>query len=531
MANIKTIDLPDSAPIDGSETLVGNQGANTVKIPVTEFATAAQGAKADSALQPEQNLADLDNASDARDNLGLGNVAVEDADVEPGADLIPKATDKGTIKSAWVDSLDYKLDQLLAQQWANKWPGIPAPAFYQEFGGGASLLDPRITFTRASDSWYFKDGVLVKADVNEPVFENGAQRLEPSATNLFGYSSNFESASTKDNCTIEFIDDDPLFPNGYSKVTDDSTSDRHGFRDSRGRSTTDNPVLIRYLVRPWGGLRYIAFGQALPTSASNTAILDTDTGAVTSSISSGIYGAIYRGSGWWEVYFQYPSLQSAGGNGYASLYCSAGPIYSNTIYSGTGTQGFLVAAAQATELLSIDNSFIFTNGTNVTRAADNFSIVGQDFADVFNPNEGAIVLEVDDIGIVPSVYAYIFDINDGTTTNRFGARIATATGNLEFARSATTGGGSGSSSSPIALNAHNKIAVCWKPGEGYAAGFLNGEKVFEFPNDVFDISFLDRFMLARFGSSAQRARLLCKNLMLFKYCPSDAQLEALTSND
>src|SRR5690625_5110290 len=107
-----------------------------------------------------------------------------DVSIEPAPSKIPRATGDGVIREAWVEDLLFNYDQIYAQLWSARYPGIPAPSFYQEFGGGASLLDPRITFSRSGEATYIKNGKLLTAGVDEPVFENGGLRLWGGVTNL-----------------------------------------------------------------------------------------------------------------------------------------------------------------------------------------------------------------------------------------------------------------------------------------------------------------------------------------------------------
>jgi len=78
--------------------------------------------------------------------------------------------------------LAYALDQMRARLTASSDRLGLVPPEYWEFGGGATLLDPRVTFSRSTPAWYFKNGVLRKAEIDEPVFEDGALRLEAQAT-------------------------------------------------------------------------------------------------------------------------------------------------------------------------------------------------------------------------------------------------------------------------------------------------------------------------------------------------------------
>src|SRR5690625_4028424 len=65
------------------------------------------------------------------------------------------------------------------------------PSFYQNFTYNNEPLDPRITFSRSGTATYIKNGRLLTAGVDEPVFERGGLRVWPSVTNLLPYSNDF----------------------------------------------------------------------------------------------------------------------------------------------------------------------------------------------------------------------------------------------------------------------------------------------------------------------------------------------------
>src|SRR5690625_2505187 len=138
-------------------------------------------------------------------NADLGSAAFIDAEVNPAADKIPLANDEGVIKAGWVEDLLFNHNQIYAQLWSARYPGIPAPSFYQEFGGGASLLDPRITFSRSGEATYIKNGRLLTADIDEPVFEHGGFRVWPSVTNLLPYSNSLDMWPENDGFDLEEI--------------------------------------------------------------------------------------------------------------------------------------------------------------------------------------------------------------------------------------------------------------------------------------------------------------------------------------
>lgn len=72
-----TNNLSDLNNVASARTNLGLGSAATQN--TSAFATAAQGTKADGALQAANNLSDLANANTARTNLGLGTIAVQSA--------------------------------------------------------------------------------------------------------------------------------------------------------------------------------------------------------------------------------------------------------------------------------------------------------------------------------------------------------------------------------------------------------------------------------------------------------------------
>src|SRR5690625_1401062 len=61
---------------------------------------------------------------------------------------------------------------------------------------GATVLPGGIDFSRPGDATYIRDGQLLTAGVDEPVFEDGGLRLWPQVTNYV--SSNFWSTGRAD---------------------------------------------------------------------------------------------------------------------------------------------------------------------------------------------------------------------------------------------------------------------------------------------------------------------------------------------
>src|SRR5690625_2259207 len=145
-----------------------------------------------------------------------------DVSIEPAPSTIPRATGDGVIREAWVEDLPFNYDQIYAQLWSARYPGIPAPSFYQEFGGGASLLDPRITFSRSGEATYIKNGRLLTAGVDEPVFEDGGLRVWSSVTNFTRYSEDYGSWTISDAVNVSVGGESPLPNTNYARIKVDN---------------------------------------------------------------------------------------------------------------------------------------------------------------------------------------------------------------------------------------------------------------------------------------------------------------------
>src|SRR5690625_626668 len=312
-----------------------------------------------------------------------------DVSIEPAPSKIPRATGDGVIREAWVEDLPFNYDQIYAQLWSARYPGIPAPSFYQEFGGGASLLDPRITFSRPSKAWGWRNGVLVEYDVDEPVFENGGLRLEPQATN-YTINSEGEFYNQLYNVDANYLED------GLAEVYSYTAEEQA----STGRRAIIAPLDLRYFVVD-GGVATFALDMK-PVDAESATIATHINGSRAVSFlfedpSQHLYGRneghpplfnfnyTYLPDGFIRVsvsgqyiaedeftyYFNAPSRGVPGYNHYGSTILVRRPQ--------------LVAGGLAT-------SYIPTNGQPATRPADNFSIDGAAFSSIFDPNEGALVL-------------------------------------------------------------------------------------------------------------------------------------------
>jgi hypothetical protein len=102
---------------------------------------------------------------------------------------------------------------------------------------------------------------------------------------------------------------------------------------------------------------------------------------------------------------------------------NTGTTYANATFVGDGTSGIYIWGAQL-EAGAFATSYIPTVASQVTRAADSASMIGNNFARWYNVNEGSVFTEAD-TSRVAGDSSNIFTISDGTMDNRITAAAAT----------------------------------------------------------------------------------------------------------
>lgn len=108
----------------------------------------------------------------AADAVAVTTGGTASIDPEPGK--IPIAGDAAAIKQSWVKGLEFELDALRAARMREQYGDGPYPALDLQFVG-ATKLDPRAKFVRASADWgYNSVGELVKYEANEPILDYSA---------------------------------------------------------------------------------------------------------------------------------------------------------------------------------------------------------------------------------------------------------------------------------------------------------------------------------------------------------------------
>lgn len=169
-----------------------------------------------------------DDAIDAKDEAALivanaathlGNIA----SVDPAPSKVPLAGAEGTIKQAWVDSLEFELDALRVAKNKALYGDGPYPVLDLQFQG-AKILDPRITFTRATPDW---DWEGKRYEVNEPVLTDNGLWMWENRTNLYRNSLTDQAITvTARQYTISFYGEGSIELSGAHAHTVVSTGER-----------------------------------------------------------------------------------------------------------------------------------------------------------------------------------------------------------------------------------------------------------------------------------------------------------------
>lgn len=311
-------------------------------------------------------------------------------------------------------------------------------------------LDPRITFSRASSGTYFDaSGVLQLATTNTARFDYDpatfmAQGLlvEEQRTNLLLRSEEFDNASwVKATATVTAnattspdgtVDADKVIVNTGVAL---GTSTAAGLRQSVSKAASAiTYTYTAYLKVGEFNSAFLWMSNAGVTAsvrctfnlAAGTASATTTTGSFTGA--SATITAV--GNGW------YRCTLIATSDTDTTVRCDIWP--SDTVATtGDGTSGIYVWGAQL-EAGSFATSYIPTAGSQVTRAADQASIVAPNFASWYNQSEGTFVVEAatqKPTSLAATVIA--IDASDGGINNRHYIGVVSASAEVR-----TVNGGS-----------------------------------------------------------------------------------------
>jgi len=271
----------------------------------------------------------------------------------------------------------------------------PAPSLWLDFLSG--LLDGRITFTRTSAATYVNSaGLIASAAVDAPRFDYDPATLAPKGlliesqrTNLLLRSEEFDNASwTKANVTV--IANAVTAPDGTTtadKVQATATAATAVSQLVASVSGTSATYSI-YAKQGSGPTDANIFLLRNSTTATNLiqGTLNYSTGVWTYTTGSTGVTVSNAGNGWWRLQITVTSGITSG-DGLL--------VYAGFRGDSEAAGEFAYLWGAQLEAASFATSYIPTAGSQVTRTADQASIVAPNFAPWYNQSEGTFVVEFD----------------------------------------------------------------------------------------------------------------------------------------
>jgi len=272
----------------------------------------------------------------------------------------------------------------------------------------SKTLDPRITFTRTSTGTYVDENGLVKiAPANSPRFDHDPATgeclgllIEEQRANLCTQSSNFNFSSTDNITETDVFNPDgtaalrrvPLSTGNFHGTGADAANiDISGLADGATTSVTTsifvknyNNSNLRLLIgfAAYDGTTYRYFLTTIDTANPTSVGIPVSTGWSNGAIEIENYS-----NGWYRYSFSGTYTKATGYNTVAFV---GEQIYSSTgqqFWFGDDVSGIYIWGKQR-EVGLFSTSYIPTSGSTATRTADNASMVGENFSDWYNPNEG-----------------------------------------------------------------------------------------------------------------------------------------------
>ena len=342
--------------------------------------------------------------------------------------------------------------------------------------------------------------------------------LEPASTNLITYSEDFSNAYwTKSGASVTsgFVSPDGT-ANAF-KLVEDTSSNLHIINRIITVSNATNysiSIFAKLGERTKFGIRDGFSNKFITINLSNGSVIDSN-GLISSKITQ-------LENDWYKISLTFQTAAtSLTLKAYilGDSYTSGNP--ETYTYQGNGSSGLYIYGAQV-EVSSYPTSYIPTNGTAITRAAE--SATGSGNAATFNDSEGVLMAEIsalaDDfanykfISLYDGTYNNFCDIYYGDASNRISVRFRSGAGSIINMFSAL-----------VDIRVFNKIAISWKLNE--FKFFINGLRIAINPSGSAPTG-LNKLDFSQV-SNANPFYGKTRELQYFDSSLTDAQLETLTS--
>jgi hypothetical protein len=336
-----------------------------------------------------------------------------------------------------------------------------------DFTSGNQTLDPRITFTRASNATRINSaGVLELVSTNGPRFDYDAVTLQPKGllieeqrTNLLTYSEQFDNAAWVPVNSATVSANAAVSPNGIATADLLAKPPSINAGIVQGATAVPGVTYCFSVYAKQESLQSASFALLNASSATIFVrfIVDLTTGAVTVVNGASSIAVSDAGNGWWRISATCTAIDA---QVRALIYAGD---YRQTIAGGLYIWGAqLEAGAFAT-------SYIPTTTAAATRAADVAVMTGANFSSWYNQSEGTLFA---DYQVTAGVNQRAFTVSDGTLSNVMNILVTNSSGNgSSFA--VTT---AGSLVASVPANLVTQSATAYKVAGAYKADDVNGAR-------------------------------------------------------
>ena len=276
----------------------------------------------------------------------------------------------------------------------------------------SKTLDPRITFTRSSGGSYVgADGLIKYAGVNEARFDHDPSTgeslgllIEESRSNLFTSSVPQEGVWASTNNTL--ISNSEIAPDGTQRATlidsDDTASVSH-YIILNSPLTTATTYTQTFFVKA-GTTRFVQIAPSTGFELTFANFELRDDGIIGTST---VYGASIQRfpNGWYRIGVTQTSTSTVGG-GRMILVLGTALTDARLPQPHTSRLSCYVWGAQL-EVGAFPTSYIPTEASTRTRAADNARITGKNFSEWYRQDEGTFFVDAAEPSAFVAYQAYL----------------------------------------------------------------------------------------------------------------------------
>jgi hypothetical protein len=255
--------------------------------------------------------------------------------------------------------------------------------------------------------------------------------IEEQRTNLLLRSEEFDNASwTKSATTVSA--NSTTAPDGTTtadKLVEDSTNSGHSVFQNTSVVSGTTYTMSGFFKKGERNFGWLKFADGATNWGRCFNLNTGQVGNVVSGFTAPTASTITDvGNGW----FRCTITMTAGASGTGGHDMGVMATDGTRVYLGTGTSGIYIWGAQL-EAGAFATSYIPTVASQVTRAADSASMIGNNFARWYTQGVGTLYAESQFLVPVPaSTNHTIASLSDGTTTNFLAMRYAAGTSQTSF---------------------------------------------------------------------------------------------------